>query len=453
MFNTRLYEIMSPLLQEILISFRSLFMEIIKTSYPFAIKKNEINKTQWLSTSDIKNYQEKKLLKLIKHSIHNVPFYKDYCTKNKLNERDFRCLKDIKKLPIISKADVMENNGQFISKVGKKLRFKLKTSGTTGTPLKIFQDAQTIAIENAFINRQLDWINFRKGKRQAWIRGDMIIPFNQTNGPFWRRNYIERKLMMSSYHISKDNIKSYINALVKYDPYIINAYPSAIAYISKYILENKIAYSSKKLVGVLTSSETLTNEQKGIIEKAFKVPIYNWYGNIEKTVTMSTCECGSLHINSEYCLLEFLKINEGVYEIISTGLNNYLMPLIRYRTGDLVKINSNAKCKCGRRLPIVDEIYGRKDDYIRTQDGRMIGRTSQILKGIKNIIEGQIIQEAINEIKIIIVPLKGFNDFDRKKIVYNAKKRLGKNMKIKVEFVTKIERTNSGKFKSVISKI
>jgi phenylacetate-CoA ligase len=454
MFNTKFYELMNPFLQKLIICGRSLFMNLIKYSNPYSKKMLEINETQWLSDLELKKIQERKVLDLVKYAIVNVPFYSEYCSKNNIGQQDFNTIEDLKKLPIIKKIDVANNTYKFLSKKGNKIRFKLKTSGTTGTPLDLFQDSRTIAIENAFVSRQYQWMGFKKGQKQAWIRGDMIIPFKNKTGPFWRMNCVENKLMMSSYHLSKDNIISYINKLSDFDPIIINAYPSSIAYIANYIIEKKINRKFFSLKGILTSSETLSLGQREAIKKAFKVPIYNWYGNLERTVTMSSCEHQQIHLNSEYCYVEFVKSGNGLHEIISTGFSNHLMPLIRYRTGDLVKLCENGfKCQCGRELPSINEVYGRIDDYIKTPDGRWIGRTSQILKGCEKIAESQFIQNAKDEVEILIVPISGFNFTNIEKIVSNAQLRLGENMKINVKIVDKINRTKSGKLKSVVCNI
>lgn len=87
----------------------------------------------------------------------------------------------------------------------RSVRFRVRTSGTTGTPLTTFQDRRVIAAENAFLWRQLQWAGFSKGQRCVWLRGDMIIPYEQITPPFWRTNRAENMLMISSYHLSEKN--------------------------------------------------------------------------------------------------------------------------------------------------------------------------------------------------------------------------------------------------------
>ena len=116
----------------------------------------------------------------------------------------------------------------------RSVRFRVRTSGTTGTPLTTFQDRRVIAAENAFLWRQLQWAGFSKGQRCVWLRGDMIIPYEQITPPFWRTNRAENMLMISSYHLSEKNAPHYVIAIETFNPTLIQAYPSSVAYLATF---------------------------------------------------------------------------------------------------------------------------------------------------------------------------------------------------------------------------
>ena len=213
-------------------------------------------------------------------------------------------------------------------------------------------------------------------------------------------------------------------------------------------------YRGNALKAILTASETLSCEQRNLIEKAFGAPVFDWYGSAERVVLIFTCEKGKYHVNPEFGYVEFMPSQDGKHEIIATGLHNWLMPLIRYKINDTVILeDANFSCPCGRHLPVVKEICGRRDDYIKTSDGRMVGRLTHIFKDVRNIAEAQIRQDDLREVIILVVPFSGFNRRDEKRILSNARARLGKQMKISVETVRNIPRTESGKFRTVICSV
>ena len=128
------------------------------------------------------------------------------------------------------------------------------------------------------------------------------------------------------------------------------------------------------------------------------------------------------------------------------------MPLIRCATGDLVRL-SHQSCSCGRAFPLIQNIEGRQDDYVITTSGRWIGRLDLVFKGVSGLVEGQIIQEKLDLVRVLIVPAKDFTQNDENLLLHKLRERLGKEMKIVIQKVDFIPRTKRGKLKLVISKI
>jgi phenylacetate-CoA ligase len=224
--------------------------------------------------------------------------------------------------------------------------------------------------------------------------------------------------------------------------------------IAKFSEELGIAIGGPK--AVFTSSETLLESQRVLIEKAFKCKILDWYGNSELGASIGQCERGAYHVNSEYGIVELNQDVPGrekdTGEMICTSFINHGTPLLRYRIGDLMKLSST-KCACGRGLPVVDSIIGRMDDIIVTPNGVHVGRMDHIFKDALNIGEAQVIQESMEELRVLIVPRRGFNANDLRVLEKEFGLRLGTEMSIKFETVDMIPRESNGKFRSVISKI
>ena len=130
------------------------------------------------------------------------------------------------------------------------------------------------------------------------------------------------------------------------------------------------------------------------------------------------------------------------------------MPLIRYKIGDLAKY-SNAKCSCGRNLPVITSIEGRLDDLLMTPDGRYVTPAGMTLafEYIKEIKQSQIVQENKEEIIVKIVKTEKYTEKDTEFLLSELRKRLGNEIGIRIDFVDEMQRTKSGKIPFVLSKL
>ena len=209
---------------------------------------------------------------------------------------------------------------------------------------------------------------------------------------------------------------------------------------------------------IITSSETLFDYQREIIEEVFNCHVYDQYGCAEQVVFISQCEKETYHIHPEFGIVEFLREDDSranpgeTARLICTGFTNMAMPLIRYDIGDS-GIFSDEKCSCGRRFPVIEHLVGRTDDIIITRDGRQIGRLDPVFKGLQTIKEAQIVQEDFDKIILRIVPGSKFQKHEAEVIALELKKRLGSRTHIEIDIVSEIPRTAAGKFRSVISKV
>lgn len=204
---------------------------------------------------------------------------------------------------------------------------------------------------------------------------------------------------------------------------------------------------------VTTGSESLLAHQKQSIEQILKVNVFDHYGQAEGAVNISQCENGNYHIDEDFSIVEMLPLEDNNYELVGTNLTNFAFPFIRYSVGDLVTY-SGKTCDCGKLGRVVDEIDGRKEDYVVLPNSVKIGRLDHIFKEMDFIKEAQIFQRNKEEIIFRIV---NNGELPKEKIVKSilteARKRLGNQIKISVKFVNAIERTKSGKLRFVVSEI
>ena len=454
-FTTRFY-INSPLwMQECMVSMRGLKFKLLREGRMFRKLVSELEKSQYYSEQELRNLQNEKFRIIIKHSYENVPYYRRLFKKLGLTPEDFKDVSDISKLPMISKPDVKVNPEDFLAKNANRFFTRtVFTSGSTGSPLKIFRDMYLINFENAIIARQYRWAGFNPGDKKVIMRSSPIVPSSVKRPPFWRHDIFQNSLCASSYHLSKENIDSYAREISRYSPDALETVPSQAYILAKLAFLKGIDLNFKN---IFTSSEVLVPEKRAFMEKQFKGKVFDHYGTAERVSAIGTCERGTYHVYPDYSITEFLPVpgRKGEFEIVGSTLNSFAMPLFRYKTGDIAKMSSSRTCPCGRNFPIVESIEGRNtDQFFITKDGRMISLFCSIFSAdLKDVIEAQFIQEDLDRLKVKLVAGDRYGSSDEALIKTNIKNYLGEDVTVDIEKVDSVPRTSGGKFKQFISKI
>jgi phenylacetate-CoA ligase len=176
---------------------------------------------------------------------------------------------------------------------------------------------------------------------------------------------------------------------------------------------------------------------------------------------LTACQCErrqSYHISSSTGIAEYLDLDprrEGPAEaasLVVTTLVNTVMPLIRYRVGDLV-FRQDGVCECGRSLPLLRSILGRVNDIIITGDHRYVSpvRFYVLFQEFDMVRQFQIVQGAPDEILVRIDRLREMNASERQLLDDKLRRLLGDRVRIEIEFVDEIQPERSGKVRNVIS--
>jgi len=116
---------------------------------------------------------------------------------------------------------------------------------------------------------------------------------------------------------------------------------------------------------------------------------------------------------------------------------------------------SDAKCPCGRGLPILGEIEGRSTDFVRAADGTVLHGLALIyvLREMPEVDEFKIVQESITHMTVQIVTATGDRGRLEKTVTEQFRRRLGESLMLNFEYVSRIEREASGKFRYVVSRL
>jgi phenylacetate-CoA ligase len=449
MYTSRIYKYSPVVLQNVMVSVRG-FLMLVFRNLILVTPTDDIAQSQWLSSEGLAQLQLKRLQSVISHAAVFVPYYRDLFGAIGFSPDQLRSLDDMQRISLLGNRQVFYEGMSLLAENYKGYRFRGSTSGTTGMSLKLWRNLRAIYAENAFVERQCNWAGVRLGDRRVWIREDNIVPANVAEPPFWRYNMGDNTLMMSIFHLSERHAEAYIQAMEAFDPVFGMAYSSPLAFLARYLLSKGRCYRGKSLRSVITSSETLTDEQRSVIQEAFGCRVFDWYGSSERVTAIGTCEQGTYHILSDYGFTELIPQDNGTCTLVGTGFDNLLMPLIRYQLDDVIIPADPAYiCLCGRSFPVVEQIMGRTEDYLLAPDGRQIFMAGGIIDGLDDILESQIKQDKYGEVTILVVPAKA-SVLNTQKIIAHAQEFLGKDMRINLEIVEVIPKTNNGKFRAVI---
>jgi phenylacetate-CoA ligase len=360
--------------------------------------------------------------------------------------------------PILGKEALRENPKALVADDCDVRRMvHLHTSGTTGKPLSLWQTRETVQKWYAvFEARCHHWYGVSRFDRWALLGGKLVTPVHQCRPPFWVWNAGLQQLYMSSYHLSPELIPYYIEAIKKYRVTYVEGYTSSVCALAQQILFQGDADLRMRMI--LTSAEPLFDHQRHAISSAFHCPVRETYGMAESVAAASECEAGRLHLWPEAGWVEVIEGNEPavagcVLSLVCTGLLNADMPLIRYQVGDRgFLLAEGTACECGRTLPVVGSIEGRTDDVLYTLDGRAIGRLDHVFKADLPVREAQIVQEALDRVRVRYVPAPNFTPNAGRSIAERLQARMGP-VTVILEKVEHVPREANGKFRAVISRV
>lgn len=449
-YTARYYTSSPVWIQETMLGLRGWARSTLREGPSFRRELAEVERTQWLDDAALGALQLNRVQRTLRHAFDHVPFYRDRMKAARFMPEDLKTLADLHRMPELSKRDVFDARSAMLSQSHRGPRFKGGTSGTTGLSMTGWRDLHAINRENAFVWRQMQWAGMKLGDRRVWLRGDKVVPSAQKAPPFWRHNRGEHQLMMSSYHLSEATAQDYIDAMEAYDPVLLQGYPSAVLLLARFLIAKGRRYRGRSLRAVFTSSETVTDEHRRVVDEAFGVRIFDWYGCFERMVAIGTCEQGSYHLLSDYSYAELHPQPDGTCEVVGTSFDNFLMPWIRYRLGDaIVPAPHGKRCSCGRAFPRIDHIVGRVEDYVLAPDGRHVFMMSNVLDYIPNLLEGQIRQDTRDEVKLLLVLAPGAQ-LDEAATRRAVLAQLGEGMRISIQRVESIPRTSNGKLRVVV---
>ena len=423
---------------------------------------DSLRQTQWLPLASMRELQDSKLRRLVRHAYRNVPYYRARMQELGLRPEDIAGQDDLQRLPFLTKADVREHLYFDILSENHDKRdvLKVTTSGSTGEPFVCFVDRAQLEFRWAATLRAQEWTGYQFGD-------PCVRLWHQTLGMSRSqivREHLDARLMRRKFipvfSMNDASLERIVADLAAWNPVLLDGYAEALDFLARYVAKREVAARPQ---AIMSSAQTLPDASRQAIERAFDCPVFDKYGAREFSGIAYECAAHSgHHVVSEGYIVEILRDGKPVApgevgEVVITDLNNYCLPFIRYRIGDLaVAMDPTEECVCGRGTPRIGNIEGRVQSIIQGSDGRYLPGSFffHCLKEYDHAIQRfQVIQERANAMTFRVVKGGRYSSDVLTEVLDIFHQHLGRDMVIDVEFVDKIDLVRTGKHMATVSKL
>ncbi len=413
---------------------------------------NILSKRESSTIQENRAYQNDKLINILDIAFENIKYYE----KLEINTKDLS-YDEFKKIPILTKEIIRNQSNVLVNPNFQQINEVIKNTsgGSTGEPLTFFRTKEQgyYGIANYYLALHQNGINIFDSSVDLWgAERDMY----NTNSKFDIRSLFYNKITLNTFVLSDEIMNTYIHRLNKIKPKFIKAYVHSIYEISKYITKHNIKIQFKPVIHCTTGP--LYPEMRSEIVNAFNdAVVYNFYGSREvSAIATEIKEQEGMFVLYDNVFIEILDKNDQQVkkgeegEVVVTTLNNFYMPLLRYKIGDRAIKGDDLNFGTLK----LDAVVGRTLGMIHREDGFKIDGqffTSLFFgkKGIKNF---QLIQKTILELELRIVKSDSYDPEELNSIINRIKKEMV-GAEIKIIFCENINLTASGKIMYVYSEI
>ena len=395
------------------------------------------------SQADIVALQEKKLQEVLAYVNEHSAFYKRLFKEHNINVSAIKTLSDLTKLPTTCKDDLQRNNDAFRCVPKSAIVDYASTSGTLGTPV-------TFGLTDNDLNRLA--YNEAISLACAGIKKGDVVQLMTT---------IDRRFMAGlAYFLGVRQLGASIvrvgagipelqwDSIRLYEPTYLIAVPSFLLKMIAYAEKNKIDYEASSVKGVVCIGESLRNQDfsntllaEKIAEKWKGIKLYSTYASTEMSTTFTECEYQQGgHHHPELIITEVLddagnRVGENESgELTITTLGVEAMPLVRFRTGDIVTMHTGT-CACGRNTARVSPVLGRKQQMIKYKGTTLYPPVLMDLLTNFEEIENYIIEISTNSILTDEILIR----IGTRTPTEALKERISNHFRAKIRVVPKIE--------------
>lgn len=415
-----------------------------------------LHETVLYSPGQLEAFAWQRVQALVEFAYTNTEYYREQFDKIGCRPEDIRTPDDYRKLPLTNRTVVRENLDRMKPRNFESTHpIMTKTSGTTGFPLTLYRSTSHEALRRAIVWRHYNTCGYFFKDKRATLGRPLDFPQKQQ---FTHVDLLENNLWLNSFHLNPSDFIHIYHGLSEWKPKMIVGHPSTLYTFC--LQSERNGLPPVKIPIVYSYSEKLYSHHIAKFNEYFGAEVFDYYGNRENTIAVTQMPCRSYHINSEYGYTEFVKDGKAVSigetgSIITTSLENYSVPLIRYDTGDIGKPLGQCP-NCNLPHPTMEIIGGRGKDVLVTAAGYVNCHLDTYLSrhGFKGADYIQVVQKQIDRVTVRILPNEYFDKSNDEALL----KRLAHNclsgfFEVDIEFLTEPPFTAGGKMPYVISEL
>lgn len=357
------------------------------------------------------------------------------------------------RLPILTKDDVRARLDDLLDRDARGRAQIGHTGGSTGQPLAFWYDEAKHELMRGGMMRSYMLSGWRPGQKilNFWgARQDVVA-----GGVFGRKvgeglgDFVAAEKTVPAWEYSTANLDAWARTVQSYRPTLLQGYASALTELARHVLARGLKMPGS-LIGVYSTAEVLDEAQRELMLRAFNCKVFNQYGSRE--VPNMACECrhGNMHVFTDMVYLETLP-QDGEDRLLVTSLTNRLMPFIRYDIGDSARL-LEGECGCGLGFPLMAMGMCRRNDLIRTRDGKRIHPSyfNRLLYGQTQVRQYQWRQRDVSRIDLNLVAPQALPEAEVARLAHQIRTELDPELALVVHYVDEIPRTASGKHRYVI---
>ena len=404
----------------------------------------QINRMGKYSADEIKQWQNTQLQKLLQHAYSNTKYYKTLFDEAQLRPSDIQTKEDLHKLPVLEKQDVIKNYEDLVPVNIQNIPSKKSaTGGSSGDPMPYLLDHRSWSFSNA--NTIFNWekTGYKYGDKHVALGSTSLFVDKKPSLKHRLYYNLKNKIGLNGVNMSPEVCKNYVELIKSKNIRFIYGYASAIYLLAKWVLEN---HEDVGIRTCFTTSEVLTKHFRNTITAAFKCNVVDCYGAHDGGITAFAHQEGYFEVGYN-CLVQIDDAKTSTQgPALLTDLLNYAMPLINYKLGDELIIDSDQNINYPYNGQIINQVIGRTSDLIQLDNGHTLtGPGFTIL--FKDLPVDYYCIEKISgyAIKCYIKKLPDYNTSHQDLIHSTFTKQMGPNIHFSIEYTNTIKYTNSGK--------
>jgi phenylacetate-CoA ligase len=383
----------------------------------------------------------------------HVPYCRALFDEHGLRPRSVHSFEDLGHLPFLTRDILQTRFDDLRARATLPGVHRRSSGGSTGTPVTVLVDMERMGMGEAGRLRAHRWYGVEPGTREIVLWGTPARTGALERVRQLRDRFLNTRVL-SAFDMGDQGLRRHAATIQRVRPTQMFGYASAFHLVASHFQRERLD-PPVGLKAVFTTAEPLFDFQRKTIEAALGCPVGVEYGCRDGGLVALECPSGGLHILAESMHVEILDPDvDGRGEIVLTNLDSRAFPILRYRTGDIGALDPTP-CPCGRSLPKLRGVEGRRTDFLVTPSGRVLHALSAIyvLRDSPSVREFRVVQDAPDHLLVEIVPSGAFGEAEQAALRAQFVPAFGSDLRVSFEAREEILRTAAGKFRYVESRI